>query len=198
MLARSSIAAATSPQPRPVRPGCGRLLLKVGTDRHDLIHFGSQSLKATVLSWLSKRGVPREVRAALGYRPKAVDGTEVVYGRDNVAAPLRVMMSVLHEIVEGVFRPDETKSGMLSKSASSDAGDVNIMADLGDELGIQNIAVQVHLGLEWPMMGLVSFKRFLTMMLLVFLRARKAKMNRNPTMTTRRMQLRLLWAGGIL
>ena len=57
------------------------LLLKSGTDKHELEHYGSHSLKTTVLSWLSKRGVPREIRAALGYHAKAVDGTEVVYGR---------------------------------------------------------------------------------------------------------------------
>ena len=76
-------------------------------------------MKATVLSWLSKRGVPREIRAALGYHAKAVDGTEVVYGRDNISsAPLRVMISVLDEIVDGVFMPDETRSGVLKKSVN--------------------------------------------------------------------------------
>ena len=85
--------------------------------QHELEHYGSHSLKATVLSWLSKRGVPREIRAALGYHAKAVDGTEVVYGRDNLSAPLRVMISVLVEIVDGIFSPDETRSGMLKKGA---------------------------------------------------------------------------------
>ena len=91
------------------------LLIKSGTPKSDLLHYGSHSLKATVLSWLSKRGVPREIRAALGYHAKAVDGTEVVYGRDNMSAPLRVMNSVLDEIVDGNFMPDATKSGMLKK-----------------------------------------------------------------------------------
>ena len=94
------------------------LLIKSGTDKHDLLHYGSHSLKATVLSWLSKRGVPREIRAALGYHAKAVDGTEVVYGRDNMSAPLRVMNSVLDEIVDGYFMPDETRSGMLKKGSN--------------------------------------------------------------------------------
>ena len=94
------------------------LLLKSGTDKHELEHYGSHSLKATLLSWLSKRGVPREIRAALGYHAKAVDGTEVVYGRDNMSAPLRVMTSVIDEIVDGIFMPDETRSGMLKKGVN--------------------------------------------------------------------------------
>ena len=59
------------------------LLLKGGTERGDLISYGTHSLKATVLTWLAKRGIPRDVRAALGYHAKAVDGTEVVYGRQH-------------------------------------------------------------------------------------------------------------------
>ena len=68
----------------------------------------------------------------LGYHAKAVDGTEVVYGRDNMSAPLRVMISVLDEIVDGVFMPDETRSGMLKKS-------VNIFGgfDVSTSQGIQ-------------------------------------------------------------
>ena len=96
-------------------------LLKGGTDRKDLMSFGTHSLKATVLSWLAKRGVPREVRAALGYHAKAVDGTEVVYGRDNMASPLRTMIGVIQEVATGVFRPGATKSGMLLKSKPSAA-----------------------------------------------------------------------------
>ena len=95
------------------------LLLKIGTRREELINYGTHSLKATVLSWLSKRGVPREVRACLGYHSKAVDGTEVVYGRDNMAAPLRVMCSVILEIADEEFKPDATKSGMLKRKATS-------------------------------------------------------------------------------
>ena len=56
-----------------------------------------------------------EARAALSYHAKAVDGTEVVYGRDNMSAPLRVITSVLNETVDGIFMPDETRSGMLKK-----------------------------------------------------------------------------------
>ena len=114
------------------------LLLKSGTDKHELEHCGSHSLKATVLSWLSKRGVPREIRAALGYHAKAVDGTEVVYGRDNMSAPLRVMTSVLDEIVDGAFMPDETRSGMLKKGVNIiggfnvSAGQGNLQSDRND------------------------------------------------------------------
>ena len=56
---------------------------------------------------------------SLGYHWKAVDGTEVVYGRDNMAAQLRVMCSVILEIADEEFRPDATKSGMLKRKATS-------------------------------------------------------------------------------
>ena len=109
------------------------LLLKSGTERGALMSYGTHSLKATVLSWLAKRGIPRELRAALGYHAKAVDGTEVVYGRDNMAAPLRTMIGVICEVSEGSFRPDATKSGMLitrlKPTVEISTGDV--LADAG-------------------------------------------------------------------
>ncbi len=68
----------------------------------------------------------------MGYHSKAVDGTEVVHGRDNMAAPLRVMCSVILEIADEDFRPDATKSGMLKRKATSQnvvsvdsSGDIN-------------------------------------------------------------------------
>ena len=39
-------------------------------------------------------------------------------GRDNMSAPLRVMTSVIDEIVDGIFMPDETRSGMLKKGVN--------------------------------------------------------------------------------
>lgn len=101
------------------------LLLKVGTQKSDLLQYGTHTLKTTTLAWLAKRGVARETRAALGYHAKAVDGTEVVYGRDNMAAPLRVLSSVVAEVVDGVFKPDATKSGMLSRNARPTSDLVN-------------------------------------------------------------------------
>ena len=95
--------------------------------------YGTHSLKATVLSWLAKRGIPRDVRAALGYHAKAVDGTEVVYGRDNMAAPLRTMVGVICEVSEGSFRPDATKSGMLITrlKPTVEISTGNVLADAG-------------------------------------------------------------------
>ena len=58
-------------------------------------------------------------RHSLGYHSKALGGTEVVYGRDNMAAPLRVMRSVILEIADEEFKPDATKSGMLKRKATS-------------------------------------------------------------------------------
>ena len=118
------------------------LLLKCGTERGALMSYGTHSLKATVLSWLAKRGIPRDVRAALGYHAKAVDGTEVVYGRDNMAAPLRTMIGVICEVSEGSFKPDATKSGMLitrlKPTVEISTGDVLADAGLkkaGEQLG---------------------------------------------------------------
>ncbi|CAE7235565.1 unnamed protein product [Symbiodinium sp. CCMP2592] len=136
------------------------LLIRAGCDRSSVEPLGTHSLKATTLSWSAKFGLPREVRAALGYHSKGRDGTELIYGRDNMSAPVRQLQGVLLEVSRERFTPDATRSGYFvkrfedpegmpippdevlsdsSSEASEDAEDVDHVAAEAatDELGRQ-------------------------------------------------------------
>ena len=95
-----------------------RLTLK---GRDDLT-TGSRSLKATLLSYCSKRGMPREreERLALGTHAHNARVAEV-YGRDALARPLRLLLGLLKEIRSGAFLPDLSRSGRLVTIKELDA-----------------------------------------------------------------------------
>ncbi|CAE6914648.1 unnamed protein product [Symbiodinium sp. CCMP2592] len=91
------------------------LLIRAGCDRSSVESLGTHSLKATTLSWSAKFGLTREVRAALGYHARGRDGTEIIYGRDNMSAPVRRLQEVLLEVSRERFMPDATRSGYFVK-----------------------------------------------------------------------------------
>ncbi|CAE7351316.1 unnamed protein product [Symbiodinium sp. CCMP2592] len=91
------------------------LLIRAGCDRSSVEPLGTHSLKATTLSWSAKFGLAREVRAALGYHARGRDGTEIIYGRDNMSAPVRRLQEVLLEVSRERFMPDATRSGYFVK-----------------------------------------------------------------------------------
>ena len=93
------------------------LLLKLGFGTEDIQGVGSHSLKATILSWMAKRGTDREVRRVLGYHIKPGDRVLEGYSRDSLSAPLREMLGVITESREGKFEPDNTRSGHIKSDA---------------------------------------------------------------------------------
>ncbi|CAE7482471.1 unnamed protein product [Symbiodinium microadriaticum] len=105
-------------QQAPVSPEhAGRLLRELLRrelgDAESISALGTHSLKRTVLSWLAKYGLPREVRTILGYHSSDC-GTEIVYARDTLSGPLRQMQEVLEAVTFGRFRPDATRSGYFA------------------------------------------------------------------------------------
>ena len=72
----------------------------------------SHSMKATVLSYAAKRGISVPDRLQLGYHTSQFQ-MSLVYSRDGAAAGLIILASLLKEIREGRFRPDETRSGRI-------------------------------------------------------------------------------------
>ena len=78
----------------------------------------SHSCKCTVLSWLAKRGDDWADRMALGGHVSFMKSA-IVYSRDAMARPLRLLESLLLDIRVGRFAPDETRSGRF-KDISSD------------------------------------------------------------------------------
>ena len=77
--------------------------------------LGTHFVKATALSWCAKFGLERVTRATLGYHASGRQGTELIYGRDNIAAPLRDLEHVILEVATKRFFPDSTRSGYISK-----------------------------------------------------------------------------------
>ena len=88
-----------------------RALLSVDVTNKQ-IRFSSHSLKATCLSFAAKRGCSFEDRLSLGYHTHSLK-MALVYSRDGASRPLRVLESMLKEIREKVFNPNDTRSGRL-------------------------------------------------------------------------------------
>ena len=81
----------------------------------------SHSCKCTVLSWLAKRGDDWADRMALGGHVSFMKSA-IVYSRDAMARPIRVLESLLLDVRTGRFAPDETRSGRFKmRPTSADA-----------------------------------------------------------------------------
>ena len=64
----------------------------------------------------------------MGFHSVGKSFTALIYGRDNMAAPLRVLEEWVNKVALGTFKPDQTRSGMMAKGSegsgkSSDGGD---------------------------------------------------------------------------
>ncbi|CAE7541022.1 unnamed protein product, partial [Symbiodinium sp. CCMP2456] len=108
------------------------LLYRAGEDVAAVKSLGTHSLKATLLSWMAKWGASREVRAVLGYRSSASRGSEVVYGRDNVAPALRELEEMIGSVAHRRFFPDSTRSGMFSETLAARKKDSADCEDISD------------------------------------------------------------------
>ena len=91
--------------------------------QHDpyLENVGTHSLKRTLLSWASKRGLPRDQRALLGYHSSQSSGagSELIYESDAQSAPLRALSTMIDEVSAGDFRPDQPRGQQLSSELKS-------------------------------------------------------------------------------
>ena len=76
----------------------------------------SHSCKCTCLSYLAKRGASFEDRLVLGYHANKLR-MAMTYSRDSAARPLALLSRVLGEIRDGIFEPDNTRSGRLKPGA---------------------------------------------------------------------------------
>ena len=76
------------------------LLQTEGLQDAYLENVGTHSLKRTLLSWSSKRGLPRDMRAILGYHTSRGSGVgaELIYEADAQSAPLRELERTLEEV----------------------------------------------------------------------------------------------------
>ena len=82
----------------------------------------SHSCKCTILSWLAKRGDEWADRMALGGHVSFMKSA-IVYSRDAMARPIRVLESLLLDVRLGRFAPDETRSGRFKPGTTSAGAD---------------------------------------------------------------------------
>ena len=109
------IGGGWSKVPTSVSTGASWLRSLVGSGSGD-VRVGTHSCKCTVLSWMAKYGSPASDRRLLGYHVPRKDKSLVIYAREALAAPLRVMDEVLRKVASSEFMPDLTASGMLASS----------------------------------------------------------------------------------
>ena len=88
--------------------------------------FGTHSMKATLLSWAAKRGLPPDVRTALGYHVQVGQDSTLTYSRDALARPLRKLEAMLSEVRLGTFDPDVSRSGRLVAAAEVQEDDADV------------------------------------------------------------------------
>ena len=91
------------------------ILYQSGCDVAKVKLLGTHSLKATALSWCAKFGLERVTRATLGYHASGRQGTELIYGRDNIASPLRDLEHVIQEVARK--RPPEQYEELSDSSS---------------------------------------------------------------------------------
>jgi hypothetical protein len=87
------------------------MLTVADVERTRALGLGSHSLKATMLSWAAKFGMPAGPRRKLGGHVKPGDRSLVEYSRDEMAGPLRELDKVVEAVRLGIFLPDCTRSG---------------------------------------------------------------------------------------
>jgi hypothetical protein len=145
-----------------------RDLLRIGefTDEQ-ITGISSHSLKSTTLSWCAKYGLDLEVRQALGYHVTAASTSAAHYSRDELAGPLRKLEEVLQAIRDGLFQPDQTRSGYMRpvpkaavnpltrprnstergsleiREESSDSSSSDSSSSSGEESGLEVVAREV-------------------------------------------------------
>ena len=91
-----------------------RLIISTGGVAKTFSRLTSHSFKATVLSWAAKGGLSKEHRCVLGYHTIDSNQSMLHYSRDEQAAPLRALKKLLRMIKQGLFKPDNTRSGYFS------------------------------------------------------------------------------------
>jgi hypothetical protein len=111
-----------------------RNLLK-NTETVGDIRVATHSCKATLLAWSARAGFDHDVRRLLGYHSGSADQSMLVYSRDAMSHPLRLLVDLIGKVAGGSFDPDLTRSGMFAREAgaSQDAGDDIDSSSCGSE-----------------------------------------------------------------
>ena len=76
------------------------------------LHTTGHLMKRTFLTMAAKRGIEHLDRLAMGGHANMAKMADV-YGEDELARPLRLLLALLEEIREGIFDPDSGRAGYI-------------------------------------------------------------------------------------
>lgn len=136
------------------------LLKEVPSPPHYKARLATHSCKSSILSMASKYGMVPSARRFLGYHSAGRDSSMLVYSRDSMSWPLRLMEEMIESINSGVFCPDagrgghfvkkddgadDTSKDVLSKecastSSSADSADEEEIQHSEDERAVEDVA----------------------------------------------------------
>lgn len=94
----------------------------------------THSCKSSLLSMCAKYGLEPAARRMLGYHSAGKDKSMIVYSRDAMAWPVRLMEEMIDQIVGGKFCPDESRSGYFpgARTLPDDSKDADSTSSSGD------------------------------------------------------------------
>ena len=92
------------------------------------IRVATRSCKATLLAWCARAGVAHDVRKLLGYHSSSSDQSMLVYSRDAMSHPLRLLIDVIDSVANGSFNPDLTRSELFAKEAGGNVDECGSIA----------------------------------------------------------------------
>ena len=95
-----------------------RALLKASLAEGSGPRVATHSCKASILSMCSKHGMEPAARRLLGYHSAGRDKSMLVYSRDTMSWPVRLLEGMLDDIKANVFLPDSTRSGYFPKGGA--------------------------------------------------------------------------------
>ena len=93
----------------------------------------SHSLKATILSWMSKFGSALPLRRLAGHHLDSTSKSPETYSRDSMAPVMTEISKIIQQIAKQQFLPDATRSGRFLKPSSLQAEIPNDGSTVGGE-----------------------------------------------------------------
>ena len=93
----------------------------------------THSLKATVLSWLSKDGAPLELRRIAGHHMDPSSRSVLTYSRDALLSVMVRVNKILKKIRDGSFEPDAPRAQFLLQAAEGQSEETEAKANTSSE-----------------------------------------------------------------
>eukprot|EP00435_Cladocopium_sp_Y103_P067650 s333_g30.t1 len=99
-----------------------------------ILRLGTHSCKTTILSWAAKKGTDLQLRKIMGYHSLGRNNSVFIYGRDNISPALREVTEIVKMVADGLFFPDQTRSGYFLKDDNTSDEKVENIAPSLEEL----------------------------------------------------------------